>query len=205
MLWMRLKLSMDQHPDNKSASNQIFSTSHLGYYAGFISRLVAFVIDTIIITFSVLAITWFVSVTIEIFNLQAFFNFFRILMPGASSSLEQLVSRLTTGFLLAFTIAFYYIFFWVFAGYTPGKALMGLRIITIEGRKISFFRALLRYFAYFLSAGLFFLGFFWIFIDERRQGWHDKIAGTLVIYTWAAKPDELFLAKRIQRFSKKIK
>lgn len=202
---MRVKTSMDQLPDNTSSQYQIFSKSHLGYYAGFISRFVAFVIDTIIITFSVLAFTWFVSVTIEIFNLQAFFNIFRILIPGASSSLEQLISRLTAGFLLAFAIAGYYIFFWIFAGYTPGKALMGLRIITVEGRKISFFRALLRYLAYFLSAGLFFLGFIWIFVDERRQGWHDKIAGTIVIYTWAAKPDELFLAKRIQRSSKRSK
>jgi uncharacterized RDD family membrane protein YckC len=50
---------------------------------------------------------------------------------------------------------------------------------------------------------LFFLGFLWIFVDRRRQGWHDKIANTYVIYTWAAKPDERFLAKRIQRSSKR--
>lgn len=198
-------MATNYQSDKVSTEQQILSKSHLGYYAGFISRLIAFVIDTVIITISVLAITWFVSVTIRIFNLQAFFNIFSILMPGATSSLEQLIERLTAGFLLAFVIAVYYIFFWIIAGYTPGKAFMGLRIITTDGRKISFFRALLRYLAYFLSAGLFFLGFFWILIDDRRQGWHDKIAGTLVVYTWAARPDERFLAKRIQRFSKRSK
>jgi uncharacterized RDD family membrane protein YckC len=40
-----------------------------------------------------------------------------------------------------------------------------------------------------------FLGFFWILIDDRRQGWHDKIAGTCVVYTWHARPDETFFRK----------
>ena len=198
-------MTIKNQPDKESINLQALSKSHLGYYTGFISRLVAFIIDTIIITLAVLAITWFISVTIEIFNLQAFYGIFSSLMPGATTSLEQLIEGLTAGFLVALLVAGYYIFFWVFAGYTPGKAFMGIRIITTDGRKISFFRALLRYFAYFLSAGLLFLGFLWILIDDRRQGWHDKIAGTYVIYTWAAKPDERFSAKRIQRFSKRSK
>ncbi len=194
---------MNQLTDKTSTEYQVFLKSHLGYYAGFISRFVAFIIDMLIINVSVLAITWFVSVTIEIFNLQAFYNVFSILLPGASSTFEQLLSQLTAGFFISLVIATYFIFFWVLAGYTPGKALMGVRIITTDGRKISFSRALLRYLAYFLSAVLFFLGFLWIFVDRRRQGWHDKIANTYVIYTWAAKPDERFLAKRIQRSSKR--
>ena len=194
---------MNQLTDKTSTEYQVLLKSHLGYYAGFISRFVAFIIDMLIITLSVLAITWFVSVTIEIFNLQAFYNIFSVLLPGASSTFEQLLSQLTAGFFFSLVIASYFIFFWVLAGYTPGKALMGVRIITTDGRKISFLRALLRYLAYFLSAVLFFLGFLWIFVDRRRQGWHDKIANTYVIYTWAAKPDERFLAKRIQRSSKR--
>ena len=39
-----------------------------------------------------------------------------------------------------------------------------------------------RLFAYLISALPLFLGFAWIAIDRRRQGWHDKIAGTLVVY-----------------------
>ncbi len=194
---------MNELTDKTSTEYQVFLKSHLGYYAGFISRFVAFIIDMLIINVSVLAITWFVSVTIELINLQAFYNIFSILLPGASSTFEQLLSQLTAGFFISLVIATYFIFFWVLAGYTPGKALMGVRIITTDGRKISFSRALLRYLAYFLSAVLFFLGFLWIFVDRRRQGWHDKIANTYVIYTWAAKPDERFLAKRIQRSSKR--
>lgn len=194
---------MNQLTDKTSTEYQVFLKSHLGYYAGFISRFVAFIIDMLIITLSVLAITWFISVIINIFNLQAIYNAFSQLLPGTPSSLEQLLSQLGAGFSFALIIASYFIFFWVFAGSTPGKALMGLKIITTDGRKISFFRALLRYLAYYLSAVLFFMGFLWIFVDGRRQGWHDKIAHTMVIYTWAAKPDERFLAKRIQRSSKR--
>ena len=125
-------------PGKDSINLQALSKSHLGYYAGFISRFVAFIIDTVILTLAILAITWFITVTIEIFNLQAFYEIFSILMPGASNSLEQLTERLTAGFLVALVIAGYYVFFWVFAGYTPGKAFMGLRIITTDGRKLSF-------------------------------------------------------------------
>ncbi len=51
-----------------------------------------------------------------------------------------------------------------------------------DGRKISFGRAILRFFAYWISAIPFFLGFFWVLWDPKRRGWHDKIAGTQVLY-----------------------
>ena len=39
-----------------------------------------------------------------------------------------------------------------------------------------------RYAGYLVSMLPFFLGFAWIAIDRRKQGWHDKIAGTVVVY-----------------------
>jgi uncharacterized RDD family membrane protein YckC len=62
-------------------------------------------------------------------------------------------------------------------------------------------RGILRYLGYSLSAISLFLGFFWILIDDRRQGWHDKIAGTLVIYTWEAHHEERFLSDRINELT----
>ena len=51
-----------------------------------------------------------------------------------------------------------------------------------SGRPASTGRLVARYFAYIASSLPLFLGFAWIAIDRRKQGWHDKIAGTVVVY-----------------------
>ena len=58
--------------------------------------------------------------------------------------------------------------------------LFGLQVVSAEGAPISFGIAFLRAVGYFVS-GIFYLGFIWIAFDKRKQGWHDKIAGTVVI------------------------
>jgi len=40
---------------------------------------------------------------------------------------------------------------------------------------------IVRYVGYFISSLFLCLGFLWIAFDARKQGWHDKIAGTVVI------------------------
>lgn len=40
---------------------------------------------------------------------------------------------------------------------------------------------IVRYLGYYIAMLPLFLGIFWVGIDKRKQGWHDKIAGTLVI------------------------
>jgi len=75
------------------------------------------------------------------------------------------------------------ILFWRFCGATPGKMAIGAKIVDARSRGApSTGRLVGRYFAYLISAVPLFLGFAWIAIDRRRQGWHDKIAGTLVVY-----------------------
>jgi uncharacterized RDD family membrane protein YckC len=76
----------------------------------------------------------------------------------------------------------YFTLFWLIVGYTPGKYLLGLKVIRADGRKLKFGKCLLRAISYSISGLFFFLGFIWIILDRRRQAWHDKIAGTLVIY-----------------------
>jgi uncharacterized RDD family membrane protein YckC len=78
----------------------------------------------------------------------------------------------------------YTIAFWAFFGATPGKMVLGLRIVQARtlGR-VSLLRSILRYLAYFVSSFVFMLGFVWAAFDRRKQGWHDKIAGTAVIKT----------------------
>jgi uncharacterized RDD family membrane protein YckC len=74
------------------------------------------------------------------------------------------------------------ILFWRFRGATPGKMLVKARIVTAEGLSPpSTARLVGRFLAYFVSILPAFLGFLWIAFDKRKQGWHDKIAGTVVV------------------------
>ena len=87
----------------------------------------------------------------------------------------------TLGIVLGVLLAgLYFVGFWTLAGRTPGMLLLGMKIVTGQGRRPGFVRSLIRYIGYFVSALLFCLGFVWIGIDSRKQGWHDKLAGTFV-------------------------
>ena len=78
--------------------------------------------------------------------------------------------------------AIYVIGFWIYSGSTPGKMVFGLRIVGAEtGAPISVGQAIGRYFSYILSSIVFCLGFIWVGFDARKQGWHDKLAGTVVV------------------------
>lgn len=74
------------------------------------------------------------------------------------------------------------VWFWLrFLG-TPGKIVLGLKIVSLDtGNALTLWQAVGRYFAYVLSILPLLLGFFWVGFDKRKQGWHDKLAGTVVI------------------------
>jgi uncharacterized RDD family membrane protein YckC len=72
--------------------------------------------------------------------------------------------------------------FWRYCGATPGKIAVGLKIVdAATGAPPTLGRLVLRFFAYFVSALPLYLGFLWAAFDRRKQGWHDKIARTVVI------------------------
>ncbi len=74
------------------------------------------------------------------------------------------------------------ILFWRYYGATPGKMAVGAKIAdTGSGERPRIARLVVRFVAYLVSALPLFLGFIWIAFDRRKQGWHDKIAGTVVI------------------------
>jgi len=74
------------------------------------------------------------------------------------------------------------IVFWQFKSATPGKLLLHLTIVDAEtGSKPTLRQFIIRYFAYLVAILPLFLGLVWVGIDKRKQGWHDKIAGTVVI------------------------
>ncbi len=66
-------------------------------------------------------------------------------------------------------------------GATIGKMVMALRVTKDNGSKVSYSDALLREIAKYLSAAILMLGFLWVIWDKKKQGWHDKIARTVVI------------------------
>lgn len=83
-----------------------------------------------------------------------------------------------------FVSALVIILFWFFRSATPGKMLLKMRIVDADtGGKPSLLSFFIRYIGYFVSLIPFCLGFFWIGIDKRKQGWHDKMGNTVVIYT----------------------
>lgn len=72
--------------------------------------------------------------------------------------------------------------FWVARQATPGKMAIAARIVDAKtGGKPTTGQLLIRYLGYFVSSIPFGLGLFWVAFDARKQGWHDKMAGTVVV------------------------
>lgn len=84
--------------------------------------------------------------------------------------------------------------FWILKSATPGKMAVSLKIVDAKtGGKPSTGRFVLRYFGYILSSIPFMLGFLWVAFDKRKQGFHDKIAGTVVIREVEEDPEDLIV------------
>ena len=68
-------------------------------------------------------------------------------------------------------------------GKSPGKHLMGLLVIKMDtGQPATFWRMALREIVgKWVSGAICYLGYIWMFLDANKQGWHDKIAGTIVV------------------------
>ena len=154
-----------------------------GQYAGFVSRTLAFMIDLTVVLLAVTLLTLAISLFVTFFNLGNLID--RIL--GDSPTLQSLLRVLTAVFSFGF-VAFIYgtLSMTVTGGLSLGRGLMGVRVVRLDGTPISFWRASLRYFALYLAALPLALGLLWVIWDDKRQGWHDKIAKTCVIYDWPA-------------------
>ena len=75
------------------------------------------------------------------------------------------------------------ILFWTYKSATPGKIILDLKIVDAStGAKPSIKQFIGRYLGYYLSTLALMLGLIWVAFDKRKQGWHDKLAGTVVIH-----------------------
>ena len=81
---------------------------------------------------------------------------------------------------LVFSVV-YFTAAWSKSGQTLGKIVVGIKVVGKDGQPPSGGKALLRYLGYILNGLALSIGFVWVAVDRKRQGWHDKIAGTYVI------------------------
>ena len=74
------------------------------------------------------------------------------------------------------------ILFWIYRQATPGKMAIGAKIVDEKtGGKPSTGQLIGRYLGYYVSILPLMLGIIWVAFDPRKQGFHDKLAGTLVV------------------------
>ena len=149
-------------------------------FAGFWRRLIAFMIDNTIVTiiFSVFCI---IAATAYVFGaISSNSDAWIVDLTDPTSSFSIMLMSCLLYFIIMF---FYFTYFHGATGRTPGKMLLGLQVVSADGAPISFGTAFLRTVGYLISSLLFTfpLGFIWAAFDKRKQGWHDKIAGTVVI------------------------
>jgi uncharacterized RDD family membrane protein YckC len=74
------------------------------------------------------------------------------------------------------------ILFWIYRQATPGKMAIGAKIVDAKTLgKPAKGQLVIRYLGYYVSIIPLMLGILWVGFDARKQGWHDKLAGTLVV------------------------
>jgi uncharacterized RDD family membrane protein YckC len=72
--------------------------------------------------------------------------------------------------------------FWLYMQATPGKMAISARVVDAStGNTLSVGQSVGRYLAYFVSILPLGIGLLWVAFDSRKQGWHDKLAGTVVV------------------------
>ena len=150
---------------------------------GFNRRFAAIVVDVTFIIFitSVMAIS---------FSFLAWFI-------GAFKPYSDVVPFTNLAIILGILISVgYYTYFWTKSGQTIGKTVAGIKVISADGSPLTWGQSFMRYIGYIVSGFLFSLGFLWVIMDKRRQGWHDKIAKTYVV-----DEDDSFLNARSVDFS----
>ncbi|MCV6638184.1 RDD family protein [Candidatus Albibeggiatoa sp. nov. NOAA] len=139
-------------------------------YAGFGTRAIAAIVDFAWLAAVVFACSYFLLGS-EILTQ---------LLSGDEAALQQAgIQAFLLNDVLPFLLT---LFFWIRYGATPGKIVADCEIVhATTGKPITLGQAVLRYLAYLISALPLGLGFLWILWDKRKQGWHDKIANTVVI------------------------
>ena len=147
------------------ADESIEDEGHISNYAGFWIRSGASLIDTMILSFIILPI----SIIVLFYGWQDVADE-RFLMEPVNIIINWFFPFVAT------------ISFWVYKQATPGKMIIKAKIIDAKtGGKPTLQQFIIRYLGYFVAFIPLGLGIFWVAWDSKKQGWHDKMAGTLVV------------------------
>lgn len=156
-----------------------------GRTAGFVTRLIAYAIDLAIVA-GILAVGGWLAVLVDtIFERM-----------GLNPNID--VSTIYV-FLIPSIIGLYFVTFWALTGRTIGKWFMGLKIISESGKPPTIGRSFVRLIGYGLSALAFWTGYAWVIIDDERQGWHDHMAKTWVVYDYERRKGGEVYASFLER------
>jgi len=86
--------------------------------------------------------------------------------------------------------------FWLYKQATPGKMLVHARVVDARtGNTLTTRQSVIRYLGYFVSTLPLCLGLIWVAFDPRKQGWHDKLAGTVVVRSTHRGPQPVVFEK----------
>ena len=175
----------------------------LGRYAGFVTRGAALVIDIVIVSVAVILTNWVIALPITYF-----FNFdIRTCTqdPTSYGQYVQLICRsvgLVWFVVTIITAPLYFSLLVSASGQTIGKYLMGIRIVRVDGQRMTLGLSFVRFLGYFVSALPLMTGFLVVLVDPRRRALHDRLAGTCVIYTWHARQNDFLLDRVYHWFHK---
>lgn len=141
-------------------------------YASFARRFAAMFLDGILMILAIFPSAFIIGLVIGVAGVL-------VQMPYQG---RLLVAKLS-GFVFAVLVRWFY-----FAACecsvwqaTPGKKALGIRVTDLQGNRISFGRATKRFFSKYISSLALGFGFWCVLWDQRSQGWHDRIADTLVL------------------------
>ncbi len=151
-------------------------------YVGFWARVWACIIDTVLMLFII------VPVSLALFGRKEITSGFGYFgspdMLGSSHFFESVnVLSGSSNFIISYVLpAVAVMAFWIARSATPGKMVIGATIVDAKtGGTPSVVQFIIRYVGYFVSTFPFCLGLIWVGFDKRKQGWHDKLAGTVVV------------------------
>lgn len=136
-------------------------------YAGFWIRVAATLIDTVLLMLITVPLLTYTS------GWNSFFDSARGLVAGVAD------------FLISYIVpAVAIVVLWMHRQATPGKMIVSAKIVDAKtGGPLTAGQSIGRYLGYFVSTIPFGLGLIWVAFDQKKQGWHDKLAGTVVIRT----------------------
>lgn len=122
--------------------------------------------------------TRFLSLVIDTIILAVLRLFLMMLLAPQSLAQELLLALVLD---IGTTVPYYWYFWTRTGGQTPGKSLLRIRVISVRGEDLNDREALLRVFGYYLGQLSIGLGFVWAAFNREQQGWHDKLAGSVVV------------------------